>query len=74
MCRDAGAIGSLIALLSPGQESSSILQAVLTVLLGLARDETSRLAVKQASGLPRTIKLLEYTAEDNTVSFELQYM
>lgn len=65
-CRDAGTVGSLVAVFKPGQEvSSAMLQAVLQVLLGLAVDDASRLAVQQANGLPRIIKLLDYTAEDD---------
>lgn len=67
ICRDAGVVGSLVGVLKPGAEdlSSAMLQAVLKALLGLSQDDTSRLAVQQANGLPRIIKLLDYTAEDD---------
>ncbi len=54
-----------MALLQPGQElPSDLLKAVLTLLLGLARDQASCDAVQQANGIPRIIKLLEYAADD----------
>ena len=66
LCRDAGTISSVIALLQPGQEpSTAMLQAVLQILQGLAQDDTSRLAIQHASGLPRLIKLLEHAADDD---------
>lgn len=64
-CREAGAVGSLVALLQPGQElPSDLLKAVLTLLLGLAHNQASCDAVQQANGIPRIIKLLEYAADD----------
>ena len=63
-CREAGAVGSLVALLQPGQElPSDLLKAVLTLLLGLAHNQASCDAVQQANGIPRIIKLLEYAAD-----------
>ena len=58
-------MGSLVALLQPGQElPADLLKAVLAVLLGLAHDRASCDAVQQASGIPRIIKLLEYAGDE----------
>lgn len=58
-------MGSLVALLQPGQElPADLLKAVLAVLLGLAHDRASCDAVQQASGIPKIIKLLEYAGDE----------
>ena len=58
-------MGSLVALLQPGQElPADLLKAVLAVLLGLAHDQASCDAVQQANGLPKIIKLLEYAGDE----------
>lgn len=69
--REAGAVGSLVALLQPGQElPSDLLKAVLTLLLGLAHNQASCDAVQQANGIPRIIKLLEYAADDQAAEVQ----